>query len=131
MKAIKQKKSIVTFLVGLFILSVSSVMNASDRSNQSGGDAILTEEGKDPLRKRMPSRNYLEVIYSNGVISLLSETYEGVFSLQFDSSKSRETYAVPFINVGESAALELESGTYKVTAEGEGGIVLSGTMEVF
>ena len=127
----QSKKTIVTFLVGLFILSASSVMDASDKSNQSGGDAILTEEGKDPLRKRMPSRNYLEVIYSNGVLSLHSETYEGVFSLQFDSSRSVETYVVPFINVGESVAIELESGIYKVTAEGEGGIVLSGMMELF
>ncbi|MDE7097483.1 MAG: hypothetical protein K2O47_08330, partial [Muribaculaceae bacterium] len=94
------------------------------------GSAILDLQSRCPRTKRMPSKNHLELIYSDGVLTLLSNYYEGVFSLSFENNESGEYYEIPSIFVGESISFELTSGVYQVDAISTDGTILSGIMEI-
>ena len=126
-----QRKSILSVFTGVIMFTSVPVIASSDKSSQSSGDTILTQYENDPLRKRMPSRNFLEVIYLDGFITIDSYYYEGEFSLSLENCESGECYEVSSIQVGESVPLTLPCGEYQVKAVGMAGIVLSGYMEIF
>lgn len=122
----------------VFILVMCSAMTvyaAPDTTQKSeipaNGEAVLDLDAPHPRTKRIPSRNVLEVVYADGIITLESEYYGGAFSLSFANCETGDTYEVPSIQVGQSAPLELEYGEYQVNAIGEDGSHLSGFMEVY
>ncbi|MDE5997841.1 MAG: hypothetical protein K2G77_06495 [Muribaculaceae bacterium] len=131
MVTIKLKKSIQSIFIGMIAMTSFPLMASSDISARGNGDAILTTKEEDPLRKRMPSRNIMQLIYFDGMLTLTSDYFEGVFSLSFVNYETDDTYEVPSIQVGQSAPLELEYGEYQVNAIGEDGSHLSGFMEVY
>ncbi|MDE6549641.1 MAG: hypothetical protein K2L22_11655 [Muribaculaceae bacterium] len=124
-------KSVLSIFFGTLVLSLFSVDSRADNGSSSGGDALLTQQVTNPLRKRMPSRDYLEVMYENGVLSLSSNSYEGNFSLSFINIESGESHEVPSIFVGETISIFLPCGEYEVSAMGSDGLVLHGFMQVF
>lgn len=124
-------KSILSIVFGISLLSVFPVESYADNGSQSGGDALLTQQEISPDKKRMPSRNYLEVVYENGSLSLFSGCYEGSFSLSFVNLDSGEGYEVPAVSVGGSISIELPCGEYEVSAIGSDGLILVGFMQVF
>lgn len=130
MRSFKLKTPIFAVILGICVSSLIPVLAGADNSHSSTGDAILTQQEGRPTRKRMPSRNHLDVVYENGILSLLSESYEGEFSLRFESCFSGESYEIPSISVGESVMFELGFGEYEIIAEGEDGLILSGFMEI-
>ncbi|MDE5585527.1 MAG: hypothetical protein K2I92_04190 [Muribaculaceae bacterium] len=131
MKSNYLRKRMRPIFIGLITLTAFPGMASSDKSPQSNGDAILTQFERDPLRKRMPSRNYLEVVYTNGVLQLLSPAYEGEFFLSFENSDSGEYHAVSSICVNETMDLQLQYGVYDVLAIGVDGTTLVGSLEVY
>lgn len=124
-------KLILSVFIGILVLSLFPIESRADNGSSSGGDALLTQQVTNPLRKRMPSRNYLEVTYENGVLSLSSESYEGDFSLTFINIEAGESYEVSSIFVGEAISVDLLCGEYEVLAIGPDGLVFSGFMQVF
>ena len=79
----------------------------------------------------MPSRNVLEVVYADGILTLTSNYYEGGFFLSLENYESGEIHEIPSIQVGQSAPLELNYGEYQVNAVSEDGTALSGFMQVY
>lgn len=130
MRSFKLKTPIFAVILGICVSSLIPVLSRADNHSSAGGDAILTQQEGRPTRKRMPSRNHLDVVYENGILTLLSESYEGEFSLCFENCTSGENYEIPFISVGESVMFELSFGEYEVCAKGEDGLILSGFMEI-
>ena len=123
---------VLTLAVMLMSLSTFADSGSSQKSNPpANGKAVLSLHKKDPDIKRMPSRNHLDVVYENGMITLLSESYEGDFSLSFINVESGESYEVSSIFVGETISIFLPCGEYEVSAMGPDGLVLSGFMQVF
>ena len=125
------KRIVLMLTIMLTSLSAFADSGTSQKSNPpASGRAVLDLVRKDPDIKRMPSRNHLDVVYENGILTLLSESYEGEFSLCFENCTSGENYEIPSISVGESVMFELGFGEYEIIAEGEDGLILSGFMEI-
>ncbi len=112
-------------------MSVIPVESYADNSSSPGGDAFLTQQEISPRKKRIPSRNYLEVRYENQSLSFLSESYEGEFSLSFTNIETGESYEVPSISVGDSVSFIIPCGEYEVYAIGPDGLILGGFMQVY
>lgn len=113
------------------ISSLSSFADSGSSQNsnsQAEGTVILKLKSKDPTIKRAPSRNCLELQYSDGLLSLYSECYEGEFAITFESCEASESYEIPTMAVGESAILYLPSGEYNVTAVDLEGRTFSGCL---
>lgn len=120
------------------ILVVCAVLPGYAEGSSSGnsdapvnGGAVLDLQAPHPKTKRMPSKNVLEVVYTDGILTLDSNFYEGIFSLSFKNYESGEIYEVPTIQVGQSVPFELVIGEYEVKAIGEDGSLLSGFMQVY
>ena len=125
-------KLIVMLVIMLTSLPVAAASESSSSTDQpANGAAVLFLQSKIPRTKRMPSKNHLDVVYSDGMVSLISDTYEGEFSLSFKNTLSGESQDIPSIMVGESVFLELMCGEYQVNAIGEDGSVLSGFMQIY
>ena len=124
------------FLWMLVVFMASFPLYAESGSSQNSnppanGSAVLRLQSKYKDIKRMPSANCMEIFYSDGVLSLLSDYYDGEFSLCFENCESGESHEVSSILVGESVAVELNYGEYVVTAINGDGIMLSGFMQVY
>lgn len=130
MKKIKLSNTVLSILIVLMALLIP-VLTYADNGSSSGGGAILTQQEENPLRKRMPSRNHLEVMYENEVLTISSESYEGDFSLSFINIESGESHEVSSIFVGETISIFLPCGEYEVSAMGSDGLVLYGFMQVY
>lgn len=76
---------------------------------------VLKESMKDPFVNAC-LHDLIEIHYANEMISLQSETAEGCFSLQLTDIASSLCHYVPYIFVGESASIDLDSGEYEVRA---------------
>lgn len=121
-------------MLALMLTSISAVAESGSSQKpkpSSNGSAVLNLQKKDPDIKRMPSRNCLEVVYAEGIVSLSSDFYEGEFSMTFENLESGAVAEVPSISVGESAPLELTIGEYAITAIAVDGTTLVGYMEVY
>ena len=112
-----------------FLVMADSAPSQS-QSSKTTGSTILYLKTKAPKTKRAPSRNFLEVKCFDGTVTLLSETYNGEFSLSFENCESGECYVIPSICVGESVSFELMVGGYQVDAIGVDATVLTGVMDV-
>ena len=79
----------------------------------------------------MPSRTFLEVVYTDGLLTLSSDFYEGEFSLHFEDTETGESHVVSSIYVNEIMPLLLNNGRYDVTATNIDGITLIGSLEIY
>lgn len=127
---LKNLKSIFIMMTVLLSSVCAIAADSKSESSYNTGSARLTYVGKGSVKKRMPSKYVMEAIYSDGMLTLLSETYEGEFSLSFENCESGESYEVLSIVVGESVLLDLDCGEYEVNAWSEDGTMLSGILEV-
>ena len=125
------KKIIFALVLMTTPLSSFADGNSSQNSNQpANGTAVLKLVAKYPNKRRAPSMNFLEVFYSDGLLSLTSNIYEGVFSICFENYESGEKYVIPAMWVGETIDFDMPIGEYIVTAEGENGISFTGIMSL-
>ncbi|MDE6741845.1 MAG: hypothetical protein K2J58_05895 [Muribaculaceae bacterium] len=131
MKTTILKRSIRSMLFGLLAVTAFPVMADTDTSSPATGDAVLTVKNEDTLRKRMPSRMILQLVYEDGRVSIYSDFFVGEFSLRFESQECGDNYYLPSIHVGESAPIQLEYGEYYLTAVAEDGTVLSGCLQIY
>lgn len=128
---IKQRKFLIALAMSLQCLLATPIVRASsDEPTPSTGDAILLELYEDSFRKRMPSRNFLQLSYSDGLLSLASYTYEGEFTIQLDNVETGETVVIPSIFVGESINIELPCGIYNVSLTGSDSLSFYGYLEI-
>ena len=104
--------------------------SSQDSSTSKSGDAVLQKEAQNPKGKRIPSRNVLELIYSDNILSLTSNYYEGEFTIRFESSETGEIVTLPSIYVGDVCIIDLDCGEYTVSAERSDGLSLSGYLEI-
>lgn len=131
MLTIKQRKFFIVLAMSLLCLSAPPIINAATEDTPSStGDAILTEQSGDPFRKRMPSRNFLRLSYSDGLLSLASYIYEGEFIIQLDNVETGESVTIPSIYVGGSVNIEVPSGVYDVSAIGSDSRSFFGCLEI-
>ena len=126
---------ILNKLTGLAVLlAVTFPVWAEPSKNSTpspNGSAVLLLQSKHTNTKRVPSNVSLEIIYSEGILTLSSDYYVGEFSLSFENYETGATYEIPSIQIGGSAPLALEIGEYQLTAVGEDGTVLMGYMQVY
>ncbi len=73
---------------------------------------------------------FLELEYSNGTLFLLSNYYEGEFSITLDNDVTSKSYIFPSMSVGESVCIVLNLGEYNVRAISEDGVEFSGILEI-
>lgn len=130
----KQIQKILLLLI-LFMASAVSGFGEDQSQPQQGssgnsGDGILDRLHSDSMRKRMPSRNFLLLNYENGLLSLQSETTEGVFSLELVNSDTSQTYTISSIAVGDCYAIDLEIGYYEVAATDSYDCAYSGNLTI-
>lgn len=78
----------------------------------------------------MPSRNYLEVVYEDGFLTLLSNSYEGEFDVQLYNRGNGETICNHSIMIGSGFDINLDSGEYEVTAMNSDGSIFYGIMYI-
>ena len=82
-------KLLLMLAIMLTSLSGFADSGSSGSSNPpANGSAVLALQSEYKTIKRMPSRNHLEVVYENGTVTLLSESYEGEFSMNFINCES-------------------------------------------
>jgi len=79
----------------------------------------------------MPSRNFLEIYYENGMLTLDSETMDGSFSLEIAGDENSVYEVIPSMEIGESVSIDLELGQYNVTATDVNGMQFAGDMIVY
>lgn len=103
---------------------------SQDTTPSGSGTGILDLPKKDPDIKRSPSRNHLEVVYETGMLTLLSDTYEGEFSMNLMDSESGFCYEVPSMSIGDSIVLYLPIGEYQVEALSDDGMIFKGLLTI-
>ncbi len=125
-------KLVLAVAIIAMALPVFAESESSKNSNPpANGSAVLLLQSKHTNIMRMPSRNFIEVVYSDAILTLTSNYYEGEFSLSFEKYDTGVICEVPSIHVGESVPFELEYGEYQLTAVAEDGTVLTGYMQVY
>lgn len=129
-KIFKRLMLMLIFMITSFPISANTE-SRDDSSSSGNGDAVLRQHDEYPDIKRCPSKIILEVVYSDGMLTLISNYYEGAFSLRFENYDTGESHEVSSILVGESIPVQLNYGEYEVKAISEEGIVLSGFMQVY
>ncbi|MDE6480870.1 MAG: hypothetical protein K2L45_11455 [Muribaculaceae bacterium] len=124
-------KLMVVLVVALTSISATADSGSSQNSTHRGkGSAMLDLQYKSPNTKRAPSRKHLEVVYMDGAVTLLSQTYNGEFSLTFENCETGESVVIPSIFVGESINIELPCGIYNVSVTGSDGLSFYGFLEI-
>ena len=124
-------KSLLMLLLIMISLSARSDDNSNQSTNKhSNGTAILNIQVDEQRIKRMPCKYVLEIQYSDGVLSLFSNYYEGEFSLTLNNIETGESYEIPLLAVGESICIDLEVGEYHVSAVNSMSLLFEGIMEL-
>lgn len=128
-------KQILQRCLLIVILYMTSVVSGyCDQQSQpkpqepKDGEGRLEKIKSGSIRKRIPSREFLEIYYDNGFISIQSETCQGSFSLEMSCDSSMRSYGVPAITIGESLSFEIECGEYEVTAVRSDGTTFKGLL---
>lgn len=132
----KHKINFRLVLLSVFIMAAIPIFADSDSSQNTSpssksGDAVLQIKSDKPIIKRSPSKNVLEIIYSDNMLSLTSNYYEGEFTIRFESYETGETVTVPSIFVGDICDIDLDCGEYTVSAERSDGLSFTGYLEIF
>lgn len=127
-------KHLYKFLSLLLIMTMTSLhLSADSGSSQNqnppaNGSALLENKSQNPKLKRIPSKNILELIYSDGMLILYSESYQGVFELSLENCNTLECYEIHSVAIGEPIIINLTSGEYNVTAEDSEGRLFTGVL---
>jgi len=100
-------------------------------SPTKNGEGILLLVYKSSNKKRMPSRNFLEIRYDDGLLTLESETMDGSFSLEIAGDENSVYEVIPSMEIGESVSIDLELGQYSVTATDINGMQFASDMIVY
>lgn len=128
---ISKKLILVLVVIATIVVPVFADSGSSNTSNPPvNGGAILNLLAKDPRTKRAPSRNCLELVYSDGMITLSSNVYNGEFSLTLENCETGEKIVIPSIYVGESVNIELPCSVYNVSATGADSLSFFGCLEI-
>lgn len=94
------------------------------------GTGILRLVSRDSGKKRLPSKNFLDLYYEDGVLTLESTTTDGEFSIDLINLATSQTEYIPAISTGESICVDLDCGIYDITAESNGSATYAGQMEI-
>ena len=123
-------KIIKTLLVLLAFAAIPVSAKANPESSndphQPGNGSTLLNQWQKPSKgHRAPSRNILELKYSDRTMSLYSESFDGEFSIRLENIKTGEAITIPII-VGDPVNIMLDCGEYDVYATNSEGLVFSG-----
>lgn len=130
----KFRKILLMLAISISSLAVCFADGQSTTPTQSptkSGGGILESLKTPSTRKRMPSQNFIEVYYENGLLSLHSDNVQGTFNLQVINSESNQSYEIPNLDVGDFILQELNSGQYEITATSMDRDVYSGIIYVY
>lgn len=112
------QKFMLAFILSMttFASGFCNPQNQPQANHQKYGDGRLEKYHESPYRKRMPCRDFMEINYTDEMISLQSETAEGCFSLQLTDIASSQCHYITSLFVGENASIDLDCGEYEVRA---------------
>lgn len=121
-----------------FIVCLMSVLSATAEDRQTtktesptkSGEGILYSLEYNTDRKRMPSRDVLELYYDGEILAVESPTLEGMFSLQFSNEENGAMEYIPSVFVGETVCIDLDCGSYLITALSVSGVEYYGYLIV-
>ena len=88
-------KLFLVLIVMMASLSISAETDTAHNSTQGNGSAVLNTHHERPKDLRMPSRNFLELQYSSGMLSLFYNYYEGDLSILLVNKKNLESNTFP------------------------------------
>lgn len=132
------EKKILKILLMFAICVSSAVMcfaegqsTPSTPSPTVSGGGILESLKTPSTRKRMPSRDFIEVSFENGLMSLHSENVQGLFNVQLINSETSQTCEILNFNVGDFMMLELNAGQYEVIATSTDNSIYSGIIYIY
>lgn len=123
-------KRLLLVILLMIPLVVSADSNSSQNPSQGNGSAVLNTYDKSTRGLRIPARYYLELHYSNGMMSLESNYYEGEFDILLYNVDTGNSFAISSIFVGNPICMDLEFGNYLVTAKNIDGLNFSGYLEI-
>lgn len=110
-------------LVVLCLMSVTSGYSETGNqpSHQKTKDGIgrLDKLTTNSTRKRMPTRDFIDCYYDNGMLTLTSEINISQLSLEIVSTESFQSYTIPAISIDEPVEIDLDYGEYEVIASSE------------
>lgn len=117
------QKFILAFILSMttFASGFCNPQNQPQADHQKYGDGRLEKVHESPYRKRMPCRDFMEIKYTDEMISLQSEAAEGCFSLQLTDIASSQCHYITSLFVGESVSIDLDCGEYEVSATDSNG----------
>ncbi|WP_289772965.1 hypothetical protein [uncultured Duncaniella sp.] len=125
------KKYLLAIAISLIsIVGMAQTNTASHDTSTYTGRSILRLVSKGTDRKRLPSNNYIEILYTGGNIILKSGSEEILFELMFENCLTGNIEIIPSIENGESVPVELETGQYELTAKKLDGNIFYGIMVV-
>lgn len=102
-----------------------------NQTKSQNGEGLLKEINKGSIKKRIPSRNFIEVYYENGLLTLQSESASGVYDIELVSSEADSNHTVLGMSIGESIVIDLECGSYYVTANGNDTSTFAGSLLIY
>ncbi|MCM1296377.1 MAG: hypothetical protein NC311_12630 [Muribaculaceae bacterium] len=92
-------------------------LNTTSDNTEKSGTSILRLVKSGSAVKRSPSRNFLELYYERGVLTVLSSTREGEITISLKNNENLETIDIEGIIIGESVYIDLDFGFYNVLIE--------------
>lgn len=119
----------VTSLMSFPVLADTTPSQDCTPTAGSGSGILDLLKGWKPI-KRGPSRNHVEVVYENGEVSLISDSYQGDYSMSFVGLESGYCYEVPSMSIGDSIMFYLPIGEYEVEALSDDGMKFKGLLTI-
>lgn len=117
--------------VGIVPVGVSAEGQSAQSNIDKTGKSVMTVISQRSKMKRTPSRVNIEVMYADGMVSMTSEYVETVLNLTFTNLYTGESETIPSISIGEYVPMDLETGSYELSAEEPDGGSFSGAMEIY
>lgn len=116
-------KSLTKLVLSVLLYMISALTVFSDNnqhqespSTNNSGYGFLDSLYKSTNRKRMPSKNAIQIYYMDGILSLMSETCEDSFNLDLLNIETLSESQISDIEVGGCCQIELECGLNEVVA---------------
>lgn len=124
-------KFLTTIILCLLSLGATG-QTATSASASTGkeGRSILRLVSKPSNHKRVPSRLFMEAVYTEGSIVIHSQYDIQIAALIIENVHSGETQILSDVIIGENKAINLDCGQYLLTAERPDGGCFIGTLTV-
>lgn len=120
---IQMTKQVFQKFIILVVLCLTSVtIGYSETGNQPNhqktkdGIGRLDKLTTNPTRKRMPTHDFIDCHYENGLLTLTSEMNISQLSLEIVAIESFQSYTIPTISIDEPFEIDLDYGDYEVIA---------------